>query len=105
MRRGEAVAGGLDGRAVEPRNLDIDSRRPELNRWGRVVVESVRVLAVVGRDREHRRVLGRVAGRLNVVDRADEHHVVEIGLVRYLMEQPEVVLLYTSPSPRDGLLS
>ncbi len=93
VRRGEAVAGGLDPAAVLPRHAHVDASRAELDRRLRVVEVGLGRLAVVRRDRDQRGVERGVARHRHVVRRCDEHDVPEVRLVDELVERGEEVAL------------
>ena len=91
MRGGEAVAGRADRASALPRHVDVDAGRPDLDGRGWIEREPVGIATLVCGDREHRRELRRVARNVDVVDRADEHHVPEVRLVDELVQQREVL--------------
>src|SRR4029079_17820158 len=85
--RREAVPGGEDRAAAEPRDLDPDAAGEELDRRRRVVEEGHRVGLLVAPHGDDRREAPRVALDRHVVRRRDEDGVVEVRAVGELVQQ------------------
>ena len=82
----EAVAGCRDPAPVAPRDVHVQTARPELHRRARVVEPGSRIRQIVGGDGDDRREQRRVAVAGDVVGRADQERVGEVGPVREVME-------------------
>jgi hypothetical protein len=92
VRGGEAVARG-DGRAaILPGDRHVDAPGAPLDRRRRVVEERLRIGRGVGGNREDRRERRRERKAGYVVDRADQRHVVEVGVVDRFVEEREQAL-------------
>src|SRR5207244_3283138 len=78
---GEAVAGDGAHLALQPGDADVDPGRAELDRRSRVVVELVRVVALVAGNGDNGGVQRRVAGDGHVVRGGHQDDALEVGVV------------------------
>ena len=83
----------LDRLAAEPRDVDVQAAREELDRRRRVGVEDERVGVLVAADRDDAREPPGEALDRHVVRRGDEHRALEVGGVGELVQPVDVLLL------------
>ena len=81
MRSGKAVSSGDTGVAIQPRNFDINPKRSEFNRRGRVVIIRHRFMTVMGGNGYDRGIKRRVAWYRDIINRRHQDDIVKVCLI------------------------
>jgi len=81
MRSRKAVSCGDTRAAIQPRNFDINTKRSEFNRRGRVVIIRHRLMTVMCGNRYDGGIKRRVAGHRDIINRRHQHDIIKVCLI------------------------